>query len=165
MRTTLIVLTIAGALATATTAAAGGWATAGLAPPPDDVGAGDTWTAEVTILQHGRTPLDGVQPAVLVTSTDDGETLRFAAKPTGKPGVYRADVRFPSGGEWRYAVDDGFGRTHTFAPFQVGGASAAGGGFPLAETIAAVALALVAAVALALFLRRQRLAPRTVPTS
>ena len=164
MRTTTIVVALAAALATAGAAGAGGWATAGLAPPPDDIAPGQTWAADVTVLQHGRTPLEGVQPAVLVTNAGSGKTLRFDAKPTGKPGVYRAHVTFPSGGDWRYAVDDGFGRTHTFAPFEVAGASS-GTSFPLAETLAGVAVALVAAVALLLFLRRQRPAPRAVTSS
>jgi hypothetical protein len=164
MRTKTIVLALAAALAAAGTAGAGGWATAGLAPPPDDLAAGQTWPAQMTILQHGRTPLDGVSPAVIVTNSETGRTLRFAAKPTGKPGVYRADVKLPNGGEWRYAVDDGFGQTHTFAPFEVGG-TAAGASFPLAETLGALALGVAGAIALFLFLRRQRLSPRAVASS
>jgi hypothetical protein len=163
MRTTLIVLALGTALATAAAAGAGGWATAGLAPPPDDIAAGQTWGAEMTILQHGRTPLEGVTPAVIVTNVESGEMLRFPAKPAGKAGVYRAEVRFPSGGEWRYAVDDGFGRTHTFAPFEVAGESS-GASFPLAETLGGIGLA-VAAVALVVFVRRQRPAPRAAASS
>ena len=164
MRTTLIVLALGAVLAAAGTAGAGGWATAGLAPPPDDIAAGQTWTAEMRILQHGRTPLVGVEPAVILTNPASGEKMRFAAKPAGEPGVYRAEVRFPSAGEWRYAVDDGFGGRHTFAPVAVGGASS-GGSFPLAKTIGGGALALVAAAALGLFLRRQRPAARTAAAS
>ena len=164
MRTTTIVLVLAAARATAGAAGAGGWATAGLAPPPDDIAAGQTWAADVTILQHGRTPLEGVEPAVIVTDAGSGKALRFPAEPTGKPGVYRAEVTFPSGGEWRYSVDDGFGRTHTFAPFDVAGQSS-GTSFPLAETLVGIAFAVVAAAALVLFLRRQRPSPRPVASS
>jgi hypothetical protein len=163
MRTTTIVLALAAALASVGAAGAGGWATAGLAPPPEDIAAGQTWPADVTILQHGRTPLVGVQPAVIVTHAETGKPMRFPAKPTGKPGVYRAQVTFPSGGEWRYAVDDGFGRTHTFAPFEVAGESS-GASFPLAETLGGIGLA-VAAVALVVFVRRQRPAPRAAASS
>ena len=38
-----------------------------------------------------------------------GDTIKdFAAKPTGKPGVYRAEVVFPTAGRWTYQIDDGF---------------------------------------------------------
>ena len=49
-------------------------------------------------------------------------TKTFAAKPTGKPGVYRAAVVFPSAGKWTYEVDDGFitGQPHTFPAVQIG---------------------------------------------
>ena len=163
MRKILIVVALGTALATAAGASAGGWATAGLAPPPDGVGAGDTWKAEVTILQHGRTPLDGVRPAVIISNGKT--TLPFAAKPTGEPGTYVANVKFPRGGEWRYSVDDGFGRTHTFAPVDVGGSGSAGSSIGLAETAGGVAVALALAAALMLFTRRQRPAPRAVPSS
>ena len=47
-------------------------ATAGLGPPDSGLGAGDTWNAEVTILQHGVTPLVGVAPVVKISK--GGET-------------------------------------------------------------------------------------------
>ena len=59
MRTLLLTLAAVGALAVAGTASAGGWATAGVSPPPDDPTAGSTWDAKITILQHGQTPLVG----------------------------------------------------------------------------------------------------------
>ncbi len=163
----LVVLIVA--LVLAAPAAAGGWATAGLGPPPPGTGVGDTWNAEVTILQHGQTPLEGATPAVIITNAETGVTKRFAAKPTGKPGVYQAKVVFPSGGEWNYAVYDGFtayggAKTHTFAPIQVGGGTASSA-FPLVETIGGVAVALVLAAALFLLVRRQRPAARVAPSA
>jgi hypothetical protein len=118
-------LAAAAALATVllvpATAAAGGWATVGL-DPPDGVGPGETWPAELTILQHGISPLAGVKPRVIVTRGDARRV--YAATPTGEPGVYRAEVVFPTAGTWRYAVDDGFSATHTFPPVRVGGGEA-----------------------------------------
>ena len=74
-------------------AAAGGFATVGLDSPPDGSG---TWRVELTILQHGRTPLDGLDPKVIV---ERGSVRReFAAEPAGQPGVYRAEVVFPAPG-------------------------------------------------------------------
>jgi hypothetical protein len=118
MRTVLIAVLAAVALAVPAGAAAGGWATAGLAPPPDDVQAGDTWNARITILQHGQTPLAGAEPTVTIRN-DSGTTVTFPAKPTGEVGVYQARVKFPSGGGWSYDVYDGFeqyggAQTHSF---------------------------------------------------
>src|SRR6266508_2503607 len=105
MRT--LIGTIVGALALAGTASAGGWATAGLSPPSGGIGPGDTWNAVVTILQHGQTPLVGMRPTVTIRN-HAGKALTFPARPTGKPGVYLAKVKFPSAGTWRYEVYDGF---------------------------------------------------------
>jgi hypothetical protein len=110
------------------TASAGGWTTVGLDQPPSGVQAGDEWNATLTILQHGRTPLDGESPVLTIT---DGKTSKsFTAVGAGKPGVYRADVVFPSDGRWRVSVDHGWGVTHRFAAIDVGdrAAPAAGGG-------------------------------------
>jgi len=155
-------LVLAAALVVAAPAAAGGWATAGLAPPPESVGAGDTWKAEITILQHGQTPLEGVEPAVIIRNAD-GDEQRFAATPTKQPGVYVAQVTFPSGGEWQYFVDDGFSATHSFAPVQIGEGAGDGGGssMPAWTLYLAAALALVAAPAF--FVRRLR--PATAPVA
>lgn len=155
---TLITITLA-ALAFPAAAAAGGFATAGLAPPPDGIQAGDTWKAEMTILQHGRTPLEGVQPSVTIRGP---ETATFPAKPTGKPGVYVANVVFPAAGTYRYEVDDGFSQVHTFAPFEVGPVTG-GSGFP-AWGIAPIVLGGAALAGLiALLLRRRAPQPAPVP--
>lgn len=143
------------ALAAPTGALAGGWATAGLAPPPDEVGAGDTWNARITILQHGETPLDGVVPTV--TIRNGGTAKSFTAKPTDESGVYAASVVFPSAGKWTYEVKDGFdlyggGQTHKFGAVDIGGGT--GGGFPVLAIGAIGALA-VAVIALMYLLARR----------
>jgi hypothetical protein len=48
-------------------------------------------------------------------------TREFAAKPTGKPGVYRATVVFPSAGRWDLQVLDGFNDAlpHSFPAVQI----------------------------------------------
>lgn len=166
MRTFLV--TLAAALALPAAAAAGGWATAGLAPPPDGIEAGTTWPATITLLQHGRTPLEQVKPSITVTDAGSGGSTTFPARPTGKPGVYVAEVVFPSAGEYTYVVDDGFSQVHTFAPVQVAGPGAAatdgGGGLP-AWALGLVAAAGAAALALVALLRRRRIGrtPRAVP--
>ena len=160
MRTLLLGLLAAVALALAGTAAAGGWATVGLAPPPDDIAAGSNWDARMTILQHGRTPLDNVQPTLTIRG-DGGKTATFPAKPTGEPGVYVAAVKFPSAGSWSYRVDDGFSQTHDFAAVSVGGSSGSGFDLPSLPVTAGILLVLGAAIALVLGMRRLR--PRPAP--
>ena len=135
-------------------AQAGGWASAGVLNPPQGVKAGEVWKAEIEILQHGRTPMTGVEPAVIV------DRNRFEAAPVeGRPGVYAANVRFPRSGRIEYRIDDGFTNVepHTFtANIQAAGdvSPAAGGSFPWLPVSGAALAAL--AVALVLTLRRRR---------
>jgi hypothetical protein len=154
-----LLLVVSAALVLAAPAAAGGWATAGLGPPDSGLGAGDTWNAQVTILQHGVTPLVGVSPVVKISK--GGETHDFPAAPTSEAGVYLAKVKFPSEGNWTYQVDDGFGRTHSFAPVQIGAGGGDGFSFPgWTWGIAAVAAALLV---LGLVARRSR--PAAAPVA
>jgi hypothetical protein len=152
------------ALALPAGAAAGGWATVGVTPlPPDDIGPGSGWTATLNVLQHGRTPLDGVQPVLTIRNVDTGATRDFAARPSGDPGRYVVDVEFPAAGTWAYEVDDGFGGLHTYAPVAVGPGD---GGTSLAPWLAAVAAALTAAaLATGWIVRRRRPAALPAPTT
>jgi hypothetical protein len=118
MRLALLAV-IAAALALPAGATAGGWATVGLDPPPDNLAPGDAWEVKLTVLQHGRTPLRGVQPRVIVSKEEGGEEATFVGSPTREPGVYRANVVFESAGEWKLVVDDDFSARHTFPPVQV----------------------------------------------
>lgn len=102
----------------------GGFATAGVAPPPANTKPGAPWNARLTILQHGRTPLDNVKPTVIIRPAGGGTARTFQAKPTGEPGEYVARVVFPTAGRWTYVVDDGFTARHDFAPVTIGGAGA-----------------------------------------
>lgn len=158
MKRMLISLAVV-ALAAPASAFGGGWATAGLSPPDGGVGAGDTWNAEITILQHGMTPLSGVSPTVTIRNKSNGASRTFAAKPTDKPGVYLAKVVFPSEGKWTYEVYDGFTqyggeKTHTFAPVSIG--AGGDGGLPFFAIIGVGALALAAIVLLVWLSRRVR---------
>jgi hypothetical protein len=116
------------ALAFPASAMGGGWATVGVSSTPDGLGPGETWAVEIEVLQHGQTPLEGVQPAVTITERETPAEQTFPAMPTERPGIYRAEVVFPGAGEWEYAIDDGFSRTHHYPPVRIGG----GGGEPAA---------------------------------
>lgn len=167
---------LAAALIAPATSLGGGWATVGLSPLPDGARPGEAWVVDLTVLQHGRTPLEGVEPRVLLEAPNGGQDQAFAAKPTQRAGVYRARVVFASKGEWSYSVDDGFSQIHELGTVQIGdagqGAAAAAakpeaasgpsdsdGGLSLiaAFGIAAVA-ALIAALAAARL--RRRAAPK-----
>jgi hypothetical protein len=155
----LLVTTIV-ALAAAGTAAAGGFATVGIdSQPPDGGGPGSTWDVTLNVLQHGRTPLDGVSPAITIRNLDSGETQTFPATPTGEPGKYAAKVVFPSAGRWEYLIDDGFSQTHTFKPISITGdpagtGSGDGGSFSVPWTIGGSTAILLALVAMFLIARR-----------
>ena len=120
MRRSLLALPILALLVLAPAAFAGGWATVGLSSTPAGTEPGNPWNVNMTILQHGRTPLDGLSPVITIRNGD--ATKSFAAKPTGKSGVYRASVVFPSSGKWTYEVNDGFitGQPHTYPAVQIG---------------------------------------------
>jgi hypothetical protein len=146
-------------------AAAGGWATVGLSSlPPAGLPANHDWPVDITVLQHGQTPLTGVTPVVRIR--DDGGTIvkSFTATPTGKPGVYHATVRFPAEGSYSYEVYDGFtqyggAQTHTFKPVVIG---AANDGLPYGWLALALGLAAALAAATTLVLRRRRPEPEPI---
>ena len=126
MRRSLLLfpIVLAIALLAPALASAGGFATVGLSSTPDGVGTGKPWNVDITVLQHGKTPLDGLSPRVQISSGD--ATREFAAKPTGKTGVYRAAVVFPKAGKWEYVVFDGFNdqMPHTFPAVRIGDGAA-----------------------------------------
>ena len=139
---------------------AGGWATVVLAPPAAGLEVEETWTAEITVLRHGRTPTDGALPSVTIRGPDGQETFR--ATPAGKPGVYVAHVTFPSAGSWRYEVNDGlaatgygYSQTHTYASIDVAPGTGGGVGVPI-WPFALVGIALVAGAAAVLARQRSR---------
>jgi hypothetical protein len=158
MRYVIVLSTLAVALAGAGAAAGGGWATVGFAPLPDGTAAGETWSPEITVLQHGQTPLGGLTPVVTISS--DSDTRTFTALETSEVGVYEADVVFPTSGEWRIVIDSGFGESIvTYGPMAIGSPTGAPGSFPLAPVLVVVgALALTAAAAFGV-VRQRRLTP------
>ncbi len=156
-RVTSAVSLVVCSLAIAAAASAGGWATVGLSSTPEELSAGKTWAVDLKVLQHGRTPLADVKPTVTITGKETGKKLVFAAEPTDRVGVYRAKVKFPAAGTWSYEVDDGFGRTHTFAPVEIARA-ADGGGIPAWLLAGGLIVALAASLLVVLpRLRRGRI--------
>lgn len=185
MRRILIAAVLVGVLVQAGTASAGCMATVGLAPPPQGIAPGATWTAELTILQHGRNALPNAavaRPTVTIVNTETGARREFAARRTNNPEVFVAEVVFPAAGSWRYEVYDDFtsengqpapcAQTHGFAAVTVGGptggtpsgpksadpvvtSASTDGSFPVWSVVGGV-LAALAAVALSIALLRRR---------
>ena len=155
MKRLLLGLALAGLLLPGA-ALGGGFATVQLSSLPAGTDAGGTWTPTMTILQHGVTPLDGLQPAVRITD-EAGAITTFAAKPAGEPGTYLAEVTFPSAGTWRFEIWDGFSQTHTYSPVTIGDGGDAS--FPTAGVGGIVLAALALAGALVVVLRRRRPGP------
>jgi YtkA-like len=145
-------------LATAGTAAAGGWATVGFTPLPDGTSAGGTWNPTITIKQHGVTPLEGLHPTVTIDEVETGASEQYTAVATSEPGIYEADVLFPTEGRWRVTIDSTFGDSRvTYGPFPVDGAPTGVTGRELpVEGVLGIAGALVLAAAAAFVVVRQR---------
>ena len=145
MRKLIVLAALAAGLTAVTSATAGAWATVGIDPLPDGTEAGGTWSPDITIRQHGQTPLDGLVPLVTI-SDESGASHDFVAEPAGEPGVYTADVVFPGAGSWDVVVESGFGDSRlTYGPVSVVGDAPGGGGSGVPTT---GLLALAAAVAL-----------------
>ena len=95
MKKLVLVLAVGLVAAFVPSAGAGGWATVGLSSlPPSGLEAGQDWPVDITVLQHGETPLTGVQPSITVRNLETGATAgRFAGEadrqarrlPAGRP--------------------------------------------------------------------------------
>lgn len=82
---------------------AGGWAVITLDELPSGVVAGEPITIGFTVLQHGRTPMDGLDPTVTARLS---MTEKFIAKaePQGETGHYVATLTFPKEGDWEWSI-------------------------------------------------------------
>jgi hypothetical protein len=126
MRIPAFLLVSLAALALAPGALAGGWSTVDLTTLPDQIGAGETWEADVQVLAHGVTPMNGLDPKITVSS--GAQTLTYNATPNGKAGTYEAGVVFPAAGEWTVVVTSGYGDApRTFGSVTVLGAEGSSG--------------------------------------
>lgn len=82
---------------------AGGWAVITLDELPTGVVAGEPLTVGFTVLQHGRTAMTDLEPAVIAKSPGNKQFI-VLAKPEGKPGHYAATLTFPSKGNWEWTI-------------------------------------------------------------
>ena len=121
MRRLLLLVPFVLALVAPTAASGGGFATVGLSSTPTGLAPGQPWNVDITVLAHGRTPVEDAPATVRIRS---GDTVKeFPTRETDKPGVYRASVVFPAAGVWDYEVIDGYTQqVHAFPAVDVGGA-------------------------------------------
>lgn len=82
---------------------AGGWAVITLDELPTDVVAGEPLTVGFTVLQHGKTPMDGLDPTVTATLFKESQFI-VHAEPEGEPGHYTATLTFPDEGDWSWSI-------------------------------------------------------------
>lgn len=138
-------IALALALVLPLTALAGGWAVVTLDTSPVGVQAGKAFEVGFTVLQHGKTPVEGLQPKLNFSMVAagrpaglaKGETLSFDARPEGKIGHYVASVTLPTNGTWNWEVD-AFGPPAPMSALTVGAPAKAQTGVqqaqPAAET-------------------------------
>ena len=149
-------------------ALAGGWATVetSSSAPPANLRPGEPWNFDVKVLQHGRTPAEGLSPEVRIAG--DGGTRTFRGTAMNEPGVYRVRVVFPTAGDWRVSIDNDFGGRIDLDPVRIAPGAAVGGGDADASKwwalgIGGAAILLVCALASIALLRDRRPAPRVPP--
>ena len=163
-----LLLVLAVAVVSVPAASAGGWATVGLSSlPPSGLEPNESWPVDITVLQHGQTPLAGVIPVVRVRDGGGKVVDTFTTTPTGKTGVYHAVVKFPGEGTYSYEVYDGFetyggAKTHTFKPVEIGAPTDS---FPYGRLGLGVAFALALGLAGATVLYRRRDAGEPAPVA
>jgi len=143
---------------------AGGWAVITLDTLPTGVVAGESLDIGFTVLQHGRTPLDGLDPTITATLSKS-ETFVVYAKPEGKPGHYAATLTFPTEGNWNWSIQ-AFSMDQAMPELSVAAPMVASVTKPVAETkpIPAVLIVRISALVIGLaglvlaFRRKSRLA-------
>jgi hypothetical protein len=138
----------------ASTAFAGGWASATLDQQPADPGAGGTVVVSFTLLQHGVTPVDWGQPLVILVNDETGQRVTADARASGAKGHWTADLSVPVPGSWTLDIRHDLEIVPVnFAPITVGGAAeapaAATGGMTGVQPALLMVIAFLAALAAA----------------
>jgi hypothetical protein len=150
-RLTAIGLLSAGLLIMAAPAAtAGGWAITSMDELPGEFQAGETYQLGYTILQHGKTPVDGAETDITARNPATGETLRFVGQADGQPGHYVAEVTFPEGGSWTWSVTQGDFAVHELGDLLVAAAPVEAVAATVTASLPVWGLVLAVATAIAL---------------
>jgi len=90
-------------------ARAGGWAVLTLQSWPGEVTAGQPFTIEYALRQHGSqlVPYDAswMDPTITTVHTETGTTVEFKVVPTEQAGYYQTEMVLPQPGSWRWSID------------------------------------------------------------
>jgi mono/diheme cytochrome c family protein len=97
---------------------AGGWAVVTLTQLPTDVVAGQPFTLDFAVRQHGVHLLPGLSPTIKAISVDGDQSLIFDAFPATEDGYYTADVTLPEAGEWNWSINP-YGAEQIMPPLTV----------------------------------------------
>ena len=98
----------------------------------------------------------------MIAKTGSDESTEFLAAADDEPGVYHADVVFPSAGDWRVTILSGFGDSQaTYGPVAIGEPEAGGGASEPSQVLGFGILALAVLGVFGVFAARRsrRLAP------
>lgn len=155
---------------------AGGWAVITLDELPTGIVAGEPLTIGFTVLQHGRTPLAGLDPTISAALPGKAKIVA-EARDEGEEGHYTATLTFPVEGEWRWSIQ-AFSMDQPMPSLQVAAAVAKVESQPVvgSEPVPAPAVSLLTVVRLSalgvglaglvlVFRRRTRLAAGLVVVS
>ena len=94
---------------------AGGWASVEIANSPAPIEAGKPVRLDLTIKQHGISPVD-IDPLVIAaTNPDSGDAIEETAEKADGTGNYTVELTFPSEGVWELEGTPG-----GFPPFDMG---------------------------------------------
>ena len=92
-------------LALASVAMAGGWAQVTVKDTPVDPPAGGGTPIEMSVLQHGVTPVSWPHLSVIATDEASGAMFKTDAQAKGPEGTYVATIVFPKAGDWTLSFD------------------------------------------------------------
>ena len=95
----------------ASSALAGGWAVITVEDMPEYVRAGEPFTIQYTVRQHGQHLIDGLTGRIEATAGERHVTA-MADRGTSK-GRYTATLTLPAPGQWSVTIDGGFGTLST----------------------------------------------------
>ena len=89
----------------ASVALAGGWAEVTVKDTPVDPPAGGGTPIEMSVLQHGVTPVSWPHLSVIATDEASGSMFKTDAQTKGPEGTYVATIVFPKAGDWTLSFD------------------------------------------------------------
>ena len=99
---------------------AGGWASVEIVEGPEILEAGKPLTFQLSIKQHGISPVDIDPLEIEATNDATNESIREIAKKAEGEGNYTVDLTFPSEGTWELAGTPGDFGSFDMGPLTIG---------------------------------------------